>query len=591
MKQISLILASCVAATASAATFNAQGKAIDSKDAKNPGIVKFEKSKVAATKSNLNKSKSLAKTYTVDHIATPLIGFFDSDANDGRYITLNDHNYYESDYLGVIGNYERNDAPRSSYNSKKKNYYNSAAPYPSNSGYECKKVSSIYAPDPYENTFYYTFANINDNNFLTNLGLYTSSSRCYNSGWQQNTCGAGVNLYNVVGDNPIAFNNNSCTNSTSRDYTLGINHFYANRVIKAILPEINNTIPSSQSIINEGTARQNHQFAVYSKYPSSPYAQNVQVINTIASSTKDVNTYGQEAAGIDDYIYYNRVIEFVPYTENGQKTGAGLSMNAISVNEADEIGIIHTYGINNPYLKESDSRSRYLKPDIYQLSYIRDEGNYIKLSKNNQTDYKIMGIADGWGGSTVAAAMTAGLISKYPFYRWHPEVVKALWISAQKDMNNVKDIYRFTGGFYSTGRPEAVTTGAHMAKMYPLIKGNRSRYWYGNNGDFFNDNKITFTENVEPGKNYTLAIAWLVSGDYTLNEKSLQSNYKMTIRYKNYSTHSGYTSPTTSTISPSTYRLLSVTIPSTVTQIEVVIERVKNTGDRVVLGYNIHKNN
>jgi hypothetical protein len=202
-----------------------------------------------------------------------------------------------------------------------------------------------------------------------------------------------------------------------------------------------------------------------------------------------------------------------------------------------------------------------------------------------------MGIADGWGGSTVAAAMTAGLVSKYPFYAWHPEVVKAVWMTAQNDENNIHDIYRFTGGFYSTGRPEAVKTGDHMAKMYPLIKGNKSRYWYGNNGDFFNNEKITFTENVTPGKKYSFAIAWLVSGNYTYNERTLQSNYKITIRYKNYSTHSGYTPPSSSTTYPGTYRLVTTTIPSTVNQVEVVIERLRNTGDRVVLGFNMHKVN
>ena len=64
MKYIPLILASCVAISANAATYNAQGKIINNKDAKNPGIVKFEKDKAAAAKSTVSKTGSLAKTYT-----------------------------------------------------------------------------------------------------------------------------------------------------------------------------------------------------------------------------------------------------------------------------------------------------------------------------------------------------------------------------------------------------------------------------------------------------------------------------------------------------------------------------------------------
>ena len=63
MKYISLLLASCFAASASAATYNAQGKIINNKDAKNPGIVKFEKDKATVNQS-VSKPASLAKSYT-----------------------------------------------------------------------------------------------------------------------------------------------------------------------------------------------------------------------------------------------------------------------------------------------------------------------------------------------------------------------------------------------------------------------------------------------------------------------------------------------------------------------------------------------
>ena len=597
MKNItSLCLTSLLIASANAATYDIKGRSLKGSEIKNPGIVSYEKA-VAKKQNSIKSTTMLAKTYSVDPV-TPLEGYFDTETYGGTYISLNGHNYYQSDYESVVNNYEKQDKPRINYNSKKTNYYNSASSYPSNSGYDCQKISASYLPSPYNG---YTFGELSNNgnpknnDFMDFLGFFDfTSNRCNDMDWELNTCGAGVNLYNVVGDNAISFNSstNSCKNSTSRDYTLGIKHLYAKTIINAISPYVNNTIPSTQTVINEGDARTSHQFAVYSKYPSfkeeadrtkHKFPNYALIINTVASSTKDVNVYNEEAAGIDDYIYYNRAIEFVPYTEDGQKTGAGLSLNAITVGEADEDGITHSYGISRPYLKASVSASRYSRPDIHQLSYIRNTSRLIKLTKNNQSEYKIAGITDSWGGSSVAAAMTANLVSKYPFYAWHPEVVKALWITAQLD-NDVNDVYRF-----NTTPP--IATGSHMAKMKALVKNNRSRYWYGNNGDFFNNEKITFTENVEPGKKYALAIAWLVSGNYTYNEKTLQSNYKMTVRYKNYQTQQGYTPPSTSTQTPSTSRMLNITIPSTVTQIEVEIQRVKNSGDRVVLGYNLHKSN
>ena len=55
MKRLSMLLIPCIAISANAATFNAQGKTINSNDAKNPGIVKFEKNKAV-------KAKNVQKT-------------------------------------------------------------------------------------------------------------------------------------------------------------------------------------------------------------------------------------------------------------------------------------------------------------------------------------------------------------------------------------------------------------------------------------------------------------------------------------------------------------------------------------------------
>ena len=61
MKRLSMLLIPCIAISANAATFNAQGKTINSKDAKNPGFVKFEKNTAVKAKIKTNKPTALAK--------------------------------------------------------------------------------------------------------------------------------------------------------------------------------------------------------------------------------------------------------------------------------------------------------------------------------------------------------------------------------------------------------------------------------------------------------------------------------------------------------------------------------------------------
>jgi hypothetical protein len=113
---------------------------------------------------------------------------------------------------------------------------------------------------------------------------------------------------------------------------------------------------------------------------------------------------------------------------------------------------------------------------------------------------------------------------------------------------------------------------------------NVSRYWYGNNDDFFKNETETFVASVEPGKKYAAAIAWLVRGDYALNESEVSSNYTLTI--KDSKTGKILNTPENSV---ATYRFAELIIPAGVTQLKFEIKRIKNTGDRIILGFNLHK--
>ncbi|MDY6332836.1 MAG: hypothetical protein SPL52_15160 [Fibrobacter sp.] len=576
MKYISLLLASCFAASASAATYNAQGKIINSKDAKNPGIVKFEKSKTVAAKKNNNKSISLAKTYTADQVTAVKASF---NSNTNAY-TLNGNTISIAQYKDFVDNFEKNDKPRKTYT--RLNYTNPATPYASNNGSNC----AINSYPTNDNFFNDREGALDAMEFMTQYSERNSTHKC-NFAPYINACGAGVKMYNVVGDNKISLNNKSCKNSVLRDYSLGIQHYYAHQFLKAAAPRI-----AEISTVNEGNARTSHKFA---QHPLNPYQNNIQIGNIISTSTKDVALYNEEAAELDDYIYHNRVIELAPYTENGKKTGAGISLNAISVGGVSNPESVpyrekfYTLGGSTPSPKFANKTGAdYLKPDIYSFSYANnttDDYERVILHGGNKVDF--MGLNDSWGGATSAAAMVADLLSKYDFYKWHPEVVKALMLTAHSREPVVKTDYT-TPYEFSFSNPSKFHSQLykHVPSLREMLTNNISRYWYGNNNDFFTNEKITFTENVEGGKQYNIAIAWLVRGDYAMTERHLSSIYQIKI-YNNQNGAQLATSEHLKTIA--TQRYLDLNIPTGVSKIKIEIIRTRNKGDRVIIGYNLHK--
>ena len=581
MKSItSLCLTSLLIASANAATYNAQGKIINSKDAKNPGIVSYEKA-VAKKQNSIKSTKMLAKTYSDDKVEK-LWGLFDSDDNTFK---LNGYKQTEQRYFELIEKKEKADKNRSSYTGL--NSENKAAPYPSVSQKNC----SIGYKNPNLEDFYDThYFGLRDYfSMPTNNKIGQSCTDNY-LGDFRDMCGKGITIYNVVGDKKLnisADNSNCQDNSFTRNYTLGIQHYYAYRFLSLLSPKAN-----IDNYINEGDARINKKFAML---PNNPFEKGIHIGNIIATSTKNVSTYNDEAAELDDYIYHNRVIEFAPFTENGQRTGAGIALNAISVAGAssDQTILRKNTAVKPRFIPSKTSE--YNKPEIYSISYIHDAkttyGGAIdfddKQITHNGYDIDFLAISDSWGATTTAAAMTADLLSKYPFYKWHPEVVKALLITANNrspiDEANYKDIYEYAQR--TTPYKLITIKDKHMPSIHQMLKGNRSRFFYGNNSDFFINDKYSFAEKVEPGKKYNIAIAWLVRGDYAREKQHLSSNYTMEI-YINKTNTLLAKAPT----DLATYRYIELDVPSGVTEISVRITRTRNeANDRIILGYNLHR--
>lgn len=593
MKRLSMLLIPCIAISANAATFNAQGKTINSKDANNPGIVKFEKNKAVMAKSNTKKTASLAKAEipAITHViqVTPYEGRF-STSNNSYSLKVNGKNKNVSStsaYNQEINDLEFKDAPRNNntyadhFQHYTDNYYKVRS---NGENTDCRITSTSYN---YNAFFNYVYADILN-------GLHFNN--CTGSG----TCGNGINIYNSTVDNaPITLNGNSCKDNQSiLDYAYRIQHYNINQFLATASPN------ATLYTVSEDEARRNGVYLPSGHYPSGKGGFNwnfftssgetnnaPHVGNIVSSSRKDVSSYTNEAAAIDEYIYFTRSIQFAAYTEEGKKTGTGTSLNAISVSPASADGyILERDVVKNARFHPTAKGAGINKPEIYSLSYAYNSYNdFSRKVKHDNNEYDILGITDSWGASTTASAMAADLLSKYPFYKWHPEVVKALMATANNrakltkiNYNNINDITS------SNILNNSSTTGKHLTLFEEMIRNNTSRYWYGNNNNFFSNEKMSFTENVDRGGKYNIAIAWLVQGRYAWDNKLLSSNYSFEI----YDDATGtMIAETTSQIfnSQSTLRYKEIDIPSNVSRIRVEIIRQINSGDRVILGFNMHK--
>lgn len=543
-----------MAVASQAASVDALGRNLNTNQQKNPGIVSIEKAKNTVAAKTTNAAPVLAKTYSNPRVEAIKASF---NSNTQQYMIGQNKKSF-SEYFNIVNANEAKDEARAKYRSSY-SLENPSYPYYDNNDTKCTYIyeknhsAKNMAYDDFATALRILGFDFDENDKLTN----DKNDILYNAH------GNGYSIFTVTADKPIVFNGNDCSNSVDYNVTNGVKAYNAIEMLKTT------TTSAKLSIVNEGRSRME---GVITRHPGNPYGQDISIGNVTATSIKDAKTYNNEAAVIDEYIYNNRVIEFVPYTEDGQKTGAGVSLNAISVAPMDgDFNSLLTNTVSNPRFYENSALTSYPKPEIYNISNLlatkKAYNAYVYVDRVNSYDFAVN---DSWGAATISAAMTASLLSKYPFYKWHPEVVKALWLSAGN-----KD--------YSVSKNGSPISNKYATTMSGLFQNNMSRYWYGNNEDFFTDEVITFKENVTPGSNYTAAIAWLVRGDYGIENKALSSSYSMRI-----STPKGaLVNYNTSTAS---YRVSSFRIPNDVSQITVQIKRIKNNAnDRVILGYNLHK--
>ena len=230
--------------------------------------------------------------------------------------------------------------------------------------------------------------------------------------------------------------------------------------------------------------------------------------------------YNSDARLLDDYIYENRTVEFVPSGNFGRTNNVPMmyarsyATNAITVGAIDQNHKVTNYtGISLDHA----SYPRLDKPEIYNYSRLQ-------VKKERARAYTPPGCPVGdltcsvvkqpyYDGTEVATAYTAGMVSNLlatnPFYRWHPEVVKALLLTSfghsvsgvpSGNVSNNAPSYRYLAFDYQK---------AYNHSLY-------SRYWNGDLRKFVepgsNDIFFRIANIKNKGKALKAAIAWLNKG-------------------------------------------------------------------------------
>ena len=319
--------------------------------------------------------------------------------------------------------------------------------------------------------------------------------------------------------------------------------------------------------------------------PSNGYEKIPKVYIGNHSYGKPNKTYN--AAEIDDFIYDTRTIEVASAgnagllnPDDGHISEMATGVNVISVGAVHNNLTYHqTSSWANPkYSKKGDPSFKgqsYVKPEIANFSDILfpDKGaaayRYKKLSYEVIAPY----FTQTSSSTPYTTASIALLLERYPFYRWHPEVVKALLLTSSiKKIIGAKD-HDPDNGDYAMGVPDGRA----------IFEKNRSRFWNGNNEDFFVNKRISFTESgIQSGRKYRIAIAWLSSGTAVAQYGRLPQDINLKVK------QNGRTiARSESTSNP--FELVDFAAESG-GDLEIIIERKEgkgeNLGGRVLLGYN-----
>lgn len=225
----------------------------------------------------------------------------------------------------------------------------------------------------------------------------------------------------------------------------------------------------------------------------------------------DFPEYAPGDADMDNYIYENRVVEFVAAGNDGNNPNKvdmvpppARAYNAITVgaiSPADDKYV--------SYSTSGNARSLSDKPEVANYTnFIFPDPTF-----SPKPDDVYNGYFNGTSAATpFMAGMTANLLSQHPFLWWHPEVVKSVLIAGSNPVGNPDFDIDGTADFEA---------GIPHYSNFSWNDAYRWSFWEGENDCCFDANReIVFNEySIQQGKRYRIAISWLNSGEYAIQHQ------------------------------------------------------------------------
>ena len=404
---------------------------------------------------------------------------------------------------------------------------------------------SAFAPTSYWDVEY--------NNLPHSVGLKRGDiGWWFDAGYSQcQECGD-VGLYIDIGAKPVRLDP-----SKQLQYAL-----YENNPSYAPSPEREVAASKAYSILKETT--KNTAIYIADLLPQGPRFKNPQVYVGLhnrkdeSGVNQEIATYyTAEARDLDNYIYDNRTVDVVAAGNRrirnnlGQLNPQAHAANAITVGAVDAAsGQIASYtsnkskycvmGIghcsNGQYTVEGSS-----KPEIFNYSEFKMPGDMKRTYSHWYYDhtYNPSPNYDGTeAAATYTASMVAGLLRANPFYRWHPEVVKALLL-------NVGEININNPYYLSDLTPVTTKIPSYKSTVFNRFHhenySHDSRYWIGNWPRMSTHivaikSELRFSVKRPSGKhNFSAAIAWLSSGDDIATHGMIPQNFDLYVYDNNSS--------------------------------------------------------
>ncbi len=418
---------------------------------------------------------------------------FDPEKNQKKF-WLNGSKVSEANYLAQAEKREKKYSESKKFNSPRVAYLTANEIEKELSSSETKYISEYKEPKP---ALTYGVQDYRDYTYILQKSEITSQA--HNNGVK----GQGVGVYyNEGGCPPLNYVN------TAYYTRIGSCPGYATHVI-GVTRILQTTAPQAMIYGIDGV-----------NYPQNvrSYAQPILIGSQSWGFVTDETGYTAGDADMDNFIYSNRVVEFVAAGNDGRNSliGApGRALNAISVGAISPVDDKYV-----SYSSSKNARTKIDKPEVANYTSFRFPGDPSYTAGSNDT-YR--GTFNGTSAATpFMAGMTANLLSQHQFLWWHPEVVKAVLIAGSKPVQNPE---------YDIDGSSTFLAGIPHYSSFSWSDAYRWRFWQGENKSNFNsNNEIVLTEyGLEKGKRYRVAIAWLTSGQYALNNQQAAQDIDLSV--------------------------------------------------------------